>query len=762
MKLKRGVRYTVLICLIIAAVTGCSKPAESTGNETAIEEKVKTEQKSTAMGRYVEQSVEMPELEEFETVISLNRIQEEMVLYTLNIQADNSRIYYTYRKTADENWVKKEAVWLNAALKGEKMRLRGIRTSGDSLYAWYFDGGYIPHILKTTDEIGAEEIKIQDFTNKENIPNGFAVTGKGEIAVSYMGGSMMNMVVLYEPETGNEIRRFSTSGSESDDNSNLMDAGDNKLIILSEDGKGFTVYDTDTGNVVDKISAEINQSSGMVDGLIAVGQENDYYHLSSVGLSHFQSGGSIMETIIDGKLNSIGLEGIWYRALLIGDAQDYTVLYRDENNYELAHFTYDSEVPTVPEVQLTLYGLRKDKAVARAIGTYQKENPDVQISYYTAQTDEGAVADADSIRTLNAELLNGKGADILLLDGLPLDSYIEKGVLEDISSVIQPMKSEGALLENIISGYEKGDGKIYAVPVRFSIPILLGDKETAEAQQSLDTLRRYAGTNAGKEIISYVFKTVTYDELAEYILLVNYGEITGNGMITDKNKLIEYLETVKETGDAAGATIKAEPKPPTTADELRSMGQVMRDDIVRFEFGNYPMEAGTVRGTEIKGVIDMMEPLGLKKDYAKEIVSVNNMYIPTGIIGINSASEQKEKAKDFIRCILSEAEQDRDLGGGMPINNKALENYCNKESEISMGASFTLNGKEVRLNFVWPEKEEIKEITDMARTLTAPLNMDRIYKETILSEAKLYFEGTVSAEKAAEAIIRKVSTYLAE
>ena len=35
--------------------------------------------------------------------------------------------------------------------------------------------------------------------------------------------------------------------------------------------------------------------------------------------------------------------------------------------------------------------------------------------------------------------MDGNGPDIILLDGLPVESYIEKGLLEDISDVINPL-----------------------------------------------------------------------------------------------------------------------------------------------------------------------------------------------------------------------------------------------------------------------------------------------------------------------------------
>ena len=59
----------------------------------------------------------------------------------------------------------------------------------------------------------------------------------------------------------------------------------------------------------------------------------------------------------------------------------------------------------------------------------------------------------------------GEGPDLLILDGLPADSYAEKGILEDLTDIVEPEKEK--YFYNIISAYN-GGGKIYKVPTAFS------------------------------------------------------------------------------------------------------------------------------------------------------------------------------------------------------------------------------------------------------------------------------------------------------
>ena len=60
------------------------------------------------------------------------------------------------------------------------------------------------------------------------------------------------------------------------------------------------------------------------------------------------------------------------------------------------------------------------------ISEFQDKYPNTEIIYETGEGSEGTVTVADRIRALNARILAGDGPDILVLDGLPTESYIEK------------------------------------------------------------------------------------------------------------------------------------------------------------------------------------------------------------------------------------------------------------------------------------------------------------------------------------------------
>ena len=50
---------------------------------------------------------------------------------------------------------------------------------------------------------------------------------------------------------------------------------------------------------------------------------------------------------------------------------------------------------------------------------------------------------------------------VLILDGLPVESYIEKGVLEDMRGILEPMISSGELMGQAAGPYTEADKSIY-------------------------------------------------------------------------------------------------------------------------------------------------------------------------------------------------------------------------------------------------------------------------------------------------------------
>lgn len=750
MNMKKCISLIMAAVMTVGLLGGCKSEMNPSGTNTG-EEKANTDTaKPVAMGRYIEKSIKLPEFSEEEKIVTILNTDSRYLLFSSK-QSDHT--FYEYTLQEDGEWEKKAAEWLNGTVGAEKKSVSSIISGRDgNIYAFYFGAGYKPKIIKCDGNQG-KEVSVAGFDVKNELPNAVLVEENGNLIVSYAGGNL----VLYDAENGDEIRRFEQAGWDTDNITGSIDVYQNKLLTVSKDFNSFLIYDIETGNLLNEIPCPSLMNEGEK---VRFDQNGGFYFLNDKGLHHFQSEGSIMETVIDGALNTIGIPGIVKLKLLI-EGEEYFVLYKDDDSYELVKYQYDPNVATIPATQLTLYGLRENSAVSRAIGAFQKEYPDIQIVYTVAESEEGAVTEADNIRTLNTELLSGKGADILLLDGLPVESYIEKGVLCDLSDVILPMTEKGELLENIVSCYKNEEGKFYGVPARFSVPLFYGEQDAIEAMMSFEAMKNYTKPENGRIFIGYPFITTSYKQAAKLLLNISYRELVGSDNRFSKDKLLEYLNMTKSFSDMIGAKKQMEAIAPYTQSEALDFQKFKENDKNGFEIGAMPTESELV-STEIKGLMDMMEPTTFLSDFGKSYSTVNELFIPNGIIGINQASEQKEAAKNFIKLLLSEESQSKDLNSGFPINSRALEKWSSKRSETMMAAGFSGENPSEIISFDYPTEQEINSFIEEIEKLAVPLNIDKVFQEMIINETEQFLEGSISAEKAAEAILSKANTYFAE
>lgn len=79
-------------------------------------------------------------------------------------------------------------------------------------------------------------------------------------------------------------------------------------------------------------------------------------------------------------------------------------------------------------------------------------NSNITINYQIGVPEGTGVDTSDAIKKLNTEIMAGKGPDILLLDNLPVDSYIENEVLADIKDIVTTDKN---IFHGLIEAYKK-------------------------------------------------------------------------------------------------------------------------------------------------------------------------------------------------------------------------------------------------------------------------------------------------------------------
>lgn len=279
-------------------------------------------------------------------------------------------------------------------------------------------------------------------------------------------------------------------------------------------------------------------------------------------------------------------------------------------------------------------------------------------------TEENGMTLEDALSVLNTDILAGKGPDVLILDGMPADSYIEKGVLADISDVVGEASQKDGIFGNIIESSKK-DGKVYAMPARILLPVVLGDEKTRSAGGSLPAL-----ADRVKTLSKSTSKSVIPDDKGTKTLL----------------------------RDCYYA------------------------DSARFLTGEWRLSFGT-----LDGMYHYQTMVSERKDTKADICLMNGdrvkTYVPYLTAGVTMGGNV-DAAKEFVATLLGKEAGIRD-SGGFSVNRAVFEELCKEKMDDPLvkkknGACVGFSGpdgKMCNITFVNLKQTDVDKLTNMVESL---------------------------------------------
>ncbi|MDL2295165.1 hypothetical protein LJC60_11225, partial [Ruminococcaceae bacterium OttesenSCG-928-D13] len=319
-----------------------------------------------------------------------------------------------------------------------------------------------------------------------------------------------NPAGVYDLNTGAKLYEFGF---------NVWDVIYNENALFYNDWeKGFQAFNITDGTPYNgpMPKGDLQQQLGRND-INSTYVDNDYnfYNVNARGMDKYTPEGTVPEKVMDGLNYTYGSPLYRINNMTYDPGNDTLIMAVYENyNYEnmagkLLKYTWDDEAIASSDRKIRVYSLYDNNSVRLALSQYKRQFPDVTIEYETAfastgdmvdgnersttDSDGNAMTEEDALRALNTELLNGTGPDVLILDGLPVESFIDKGVLEDLTELVS---GNDDLFEAIFTPLAK-DGKYYALPTNFFIPSLMGEKGYVEQFTSFDSLMTAIKEGAG-------------------------------------------------------------------------------------------------------------------------------------------------------------------------------------------------------------------------------------------------------------------------
>lgn len=734
--------------LILAAVTvmaaGCGpKPggAEAGGADAPTADNGGAGDNSDVpRGRYVEQELAFPFDPSTEMMEAMMLSPEgDLLVLTYNQEMEN-RIY---RMEDTGEWNMDEA--LTASIPEGSMLLK-MNGTKDAAY-YYLTQGEERYIGKMAWDSQKMERLADPAFEKDGIYNisDFLAADSGAVLFSLMDGK----TVVWKPEDGVSLQLYQKNRNSTLNTSSTL-VGD---TYITAGDLGFLAYDMETGKELETIPYQTGDSDA--EGSLAAGEGDDIYLCNAAGIHHMALGGTMWETIVDGSLNSLSLPGIRISKMCVGKNNDFFVWYEKDENSVLAHYVYDPDTISVPTSTLTVYGLDLSEKYLIRQGAirFQMENPDIRVEVIDGRKQMEGMMDADIIRSLNEELLTGAGADVLVLDGLPGKSYIEKGILEDMSELLAPFTESGEIYRNLTGHFRRSDGSVYEVPVRVLFPVVYGE---AGATASLSSLQAYLEYQESPGAGSISGKTV-YENILRRLAFLYDQELWDDDGKLKEEELTDLLEAAMRTGEHSGARVLY------PEDEDNGAGK--RYNLVAENGFTTPDHLGIMAGDNQaslelpREMAEMSLSFAVMREKGYPLQSVNHTFYPEERVAINRNSRQKETAERFVTFLLSEQIQGEDVEDGFPVTRAGVERWKQRQIVMSYG---TGNWEGLMIYGDYPTESERKLLLDMIPDLDNPVVPDPTVLSIMAEESEGYFSGTQDLPAAVKAIISKVTLYRAE
>lgn len=748
------------------------------------------------MGRYEEKDLKMPE--------GLGYITEFSILENGNIAMiangeDFEKNYYYTSKDNGENWENKE-MKIPEVEAGKTIYLRNAKIKSDGgLLAIY----QIHPEMIMEEPVADEEIKPDDsqagldeginsdedyFMNAEykcvnvdkdgnntefkvdsallNQAGRFELDSNGDL---YFDNYETNKIVQLDGKTG-AIKKEYKPGE--DYISSWAINGESLLVSTFEK---LIEFDTKSGKnkgeieVDDKVKANgLNIYPGKEKGM--------FYTVNVNGVYSIEIGKKSQEQIIDGTLSSFGDNNNYAQKLLQKSDDEFIASFSGMNGENvIKSYKFNSSIPAKPENQISIYSMHDTDVIRQAIVKYQKAHPDVYINLEIGMNymDETATI-SDAIKTINTEIMAGKGPDIMLLDELPAKSYAEKGLLEDITDIVE---KDSTVMPNIVKGSKAKDGKIYSAPLRFIVPTIIG--ENISGINSVGTLADNIDAISSKSTGS-VIDVYAPNELV-YLLYKNSGDTWINADKTiNTDNLKSFLEDTKKIYDS----IK-DKHPQEKVNEHNEQLEMMKEysgeqDLAEMFYmggGDYSqlvMKKPTALALyNISMSHDLRALEGIKTikgslNYEMWKGQDTNSIVALNTIAINAKSEKKDIAKDFLKSLFTEEYQTSQYSYGFPVNKAALRaSFLGEENQYESSMGFGGGIKDEEQEMIEVPLKPLSEATVDA-FITQIEGFENIANPDIevlrktIDEFTAYISGAKSMDDTIKAIKSKLEIYIAE
>lgn len=750
--LKRGLSFLMTAALLLSAGCGNSE------KEIALSDSSIVESDRLAKGQYSENDSPLPE--------SIDYIYDMKQLEDGTVQALNITNGFLMSSDNGKTWSLKENTFIShlgenpyvtkavSAKDGSAFLEFVTKDTSDSCYYGFIDANR-----------NFKEIFISETREKKEC-SGIEILSDGRLI-----GAFGKTVYEINPDSG-KLTKLCAAKKEISKIELVYDI----LFILTEDDiECFDIKNKKEikDNVLKSFVKE-NINHGYASILFAEGDSDDSIFMASPkGIFRHVMGGTVIEEIMKQNHTTLDDPSFYLRCMLKLTDDTFLIAFQKQGETVLKSYQYSDEALAVEQINLTVYSLYEDKDIKQIISDYQKQNKDILIKYNIGMVGQDAVTREDAIRNLNAEILSGAGPDVFVLDELPINSYIEKGILEDLSPVFSNQLKDQEFFENIVNAYKKED-RLFAVSSRFSVPFIMGKAEDLDKINNLSSytqcIQRLREIKSDGPIIG--------DYNPNNILQILYNVcaptwIGEDGTINEDN-IVNFLTEAK-------VIFKEESK---FLDESESDEDSLKDftpkrDIYTFEELSF-IGHKQIKYWQEEFLLIMGYSYGVWHDYNFLMTIQNemndstqikaffgqgeNVFFPKNIIGVNAQSKVKDQALDFASFVIAGSDETKYTTMGYSVNKKVFEESVIDPGEKLSSPAHVIDTADGTKVFMpkWCTDEELEILRGTVNLLDTPAITDSTMRDVVLELGVDALMDKRDIESVANEIVSKLQIYLTE
>lgn len=675
-------------------------------------------------------------------------------------------------------------------------------------------------VIDTDGTVTDIELDLSVYNDDESMGfgyNNFKAGSNGD--VFFLAGSNGEKVVQFDGETFEEKNIYEGSEWVND----FFIVGDS-LIVYSFDS--IIEYDTTNGKEKGNLEAlekeTIAENTNYYPTFLNSGSKDKLYYYTTLGLYEYDMKTEKVKQLVDAAISSFGDSEMSITSFVEKGNGEFLTTFTDWSNAEsgtsIINYAYDENIPSVPENQLVIYSLLENYSIRQAISSYAKEHPDTYVKYEIGLTYGDGATQSDALKTLNTEIMAGNGPDVIILDGLSAESYIEKGLLEDISDVINPLVEDGTIFKNIAEAYTV-DGKIYQFPTNFKFPMLFGNKEDIANIQGLDSLvelTKKLSTQTEKRVFSNYFdaKGLVYslyylygndwlndDDTINEEALTNFFNKAKEMYVALQENEASYAKFMEDKyanseniddnfGVDSEVTIDEEFEEGSdeefTEEDYEEMYGIydlkyylnpsIYADMFLFEDSS-SLAYGGIDGAD--GYSSLITAILNRTEMDYKILTRDDKSIFTGsnIIGVNAKGKNKEEAKEIVKQLLSDKIQKQLYGNGLPVNKKTLvsqfsmEQYEGYEPEFDEATNHYISytsmwsdefGNEKEIKVLLANEDDVNKLTTQIEGLNTATTVNTVLLTEVAKQFAAFAQDEISLDEAISKVVDNLDLYLSE